>query len=279
MQNITAGLKTGRSLCVCEYIISVLTFQGFLCRFWGMKIEKISDNQIKFTLNRADLASHQIKISELAYGTEKTKGLIQDMMEQASDELGFEFNDSPLMIEAIPVSMDCIVLMVTKVDEPEEVDTKFSGFADLKDLLSEDEEGEGEPSESSEETASDPVPEETPVPSFEAKESRRRTSKSASLGVTERMFSFASLEDVIDFAHQAGFGFRGESSLYSSPENKRYYLVLRDSAQDLRSFGRLCSTALEYGSKEPFGYAREAYMAEHFNCIIKKKALQSLAEL
>ena len=68
-----------------------------------MKIERISENQIKCTLSRSDLASRQIRMSELAYGTEKTRGLFQDMMEQASNEVGFDANDLPLMIEAIPV--------------------------------------------------------------------------------------------------------------------------------------------------------------------------------
>ena len=38
-----------------------------------MKIEKISDNQIRCTLTRADLAERQLQLSELAYGTEKAK--------------------------------------------------------------------------------------------------------------------------------------------------------------------------------------------------------------
>lgn len=50
-------------------------------------------------------------------------------MQQASYEFGFEAEDIPLMIEAIPVSADCIVLIVTKVDDPEELDTRFSKFS------------------------------------------------------------------------------------------------------------------------------------------------------
>ena len=69
-----------------------------------MKIEKINDNQIKCTLNKSDLASRQIKLSELAYGTEKAKSLFRDMMQQASMEFGFEAEDIPLMIEAIPAA-------------------------------------------------------------------------------------------------------------------------------------------------------------------------------
>lgn len=94
-----------------------------------MKIERLSENQIRCTLNKSDLASRQLKISELAYGSEKAKELFRDMMQQASHELGFEADDIPLMIEAIPVSSECIVLIVTKVDDPEELDTRFSKFS------------------------------------------------------------------------------------------------------------------------------------------------------
>ena len=94
-----------------------------------MKIERVNENQIRCTLNQADLASRQLKISELAYGSEKAKELFRDMMQQASYEFGFEAEDIPLMIEAIPVSADCIVLIVTKVDDPEELDTRFSKFS------------------------------------------------------------------------------------------------------------------------------------------------------
>lgn len=50
------------------------------------------------------------------------------MMQQAAFEFGFEAEDIPLMIEAIP-SADSIVLIITKVEDPEELDTRFSKFA------------------------------------------------------------------------------------------------------------------------------------------------------
>ena len=94
-----------------------------------MKIEKINDNQIRCTLTHADLAERQLHLSELAYGTEKAKSLFHDMMQQAAFEFGFEADDIPLMIEAIPASSDSIVLIITKVEDPEELDTRFSKFA------------------------------------------------------------------------------------------------------------------------------------------------------
>ena len=80
-----------------------------------MRIEKLNDNQIRCTLTRDDLANRQIKLSELAYGTEKAKELFRDMMQQAAIEFGFEADNIPLMIEAIPLPNECIVLIITKV--------------------------------------------------------------------------------------------------------------------------------------------------------------------
>ena len=80
-----------------------------------MKIEKVNDHQIRCTLTKEDLADREIKLSELAYGTDKAKDLFRDMMQQASFEFGFEAEDIPLMIEAIPLNADCIVLILSLI--------------------------------------------------------------------------------------------------------------------------------------------------------------------
>ena len=109
-----------------------------------MKIEKISENQIRCTLNKADLSERHLKISELAYGSDKAKELFRDMMEQANIDFGFDADNIPLMIEAIPTSKDSIVLLITKVDNPDDMDAKLDRFglsdldASLDDGLEED---------------------------------------------------------------------------------------------------------------------------------------------
>ena len=54
-----------------------------------MKIEKLNDHQIRCTLTSEDLATRNIKLSELAYGSEKAKALFRDMMQQAAGSYGF----------------------------------------------------------------------------------------------------------------------------------------------------------------------------------------------
>ena len=88
-----------------------------------MKIEKMNDHQIRCTLTSEDLATRNIKLSELAYGSEKTRALFRDMMQQAAMDFGFEAEDIPLMVEAIPLSSEKIVVIITKVESPDELDT------------------------------------------------------------------------------------------------------------------------------------------------------------
>ncbi len=59
------------------------------------------------------------------------------MIQQAAQEVGFEAEDIPLMVEAIPLSSESIMLIVTKVEDPEELDTRFSKFSPFAEAESE----------------------------------------------------------------------------------------------------------------------------------------------
>ena len=100
-----------------------------------MKIEKISDTQIKVTLNHSDLMDRDLKLSELAYGSQKAQALFKDMMAKANEEFGFETDNVPLMIEAVPLSTDSIMIVVTKVDTRKNYFKQtFESLRELDDL-------------------------------------------------------------------------------------------------------------------------------------------------
>lgn len=244
-----------------------------------MKLEKVNDNQIRCTLTKADLADRQLKISELAYGTEKAKTLFRDMMQQASYEFGFEAEDIPLMIEAIPLSADCIVLIITKVEDPEELDTRFSNFAPSVH------ENEGESSfedmlQSFTEGA------ENVLDLF--KRLKEETDKIADNGKalpdkgdTEecelcKVYSFDDLDEITRLAHVLSGFYTGKSSLYKDERGGRYLLFVTKSAHTREDFNRVCNIASEYGTMENLTDVTIAYLEEHDGLIIKDDALQKL---
>lgn len=253
-----------------------------------MKIEKVNDHQIRCTLTKADLMDRELKISELAYGTEKAKTLFRDMMEQAFDEFGFEAEDIPLMIEAIPLSSECIVLIITKVEDPEELDTRFSQFAPSVHDEGRYEEGEESELMTPAETADDilnlfrklqkaeignennrnhsaPV-----VPNLPQKEEEKNMIK---------MFSFSRLDQLIHLGRVLKGFYNQHNSVYKDPASGTYKLVISKGSHSSVDFNKVCNILSEYGHYENFTPAYFAFMEEHFEAIRKEDALQALGEL
>jgi len=249
-----------------------------------MKIEKISETQIRCTLSRQDLADRDLKISELAYGSDKAKDLFRELMVQASYECGFEADDIPLMIEAIPVSGDCLVLVVTKVEDPDELDTRFSNFSSFRDDRDEDSSSVtssvaeeilecfgqlGALLGKSREAAEKPADTAESAPSVEA---------APASGLT-KVYSFPSLTAVTALAQLISPHYFGENTLYKDEVSSNYYLVLHMSHHTPEEFNRICNVISEYGTPVNTGYASLAYFAEHFKPIVKADAVQTLTVL
>lgn len=250
-----------------------------------MKIEKINENQIRCTLTREDLETHQIRISELAYGTDKAKKLFRDMMQQAQIQFGFEADNIPLMIEAIPINADSIVLIITKVEDPEELDTRFSKFAPFKDnAQTENIQFDGADNiidifqklcESKLKNLSKKVASDSDT---EKKESQTQPfSEEVPVNLT-RLFSFRYLDDVISAAHGLNGFFDGENILYKDNAGGHYQLVIRQSSCTPEEFNKVCNILSEYGSGKAFSASGEAYLREHGE-LITADALQNLIQL
>lgn len=256
-----------------------------------MKIEKINENQIRCTLTRDDLASRHLKLSELAYGTEKAKSLFREMMQQASFEFGFETNDIPLMIEAIPLSAESIILIVTKVEDPEELDTRFAKFAptsggmggtdapvmpipakmegadDILDLFNKLHEARRQAEKSAAPAAKEPE-----------KPQDAQNAEDAPVNLT-RIYRFRDLDTVIRAARVLKPLFFGANTLYRDPEERAYYLLISKTAHTPEEFNKVCNILSEYGSNTKFFPGMQAFYEEHMECVAADTALQSLAAL
>ena len=253
-----------------------------------MKIEKVNDHQIRCTLTKADLADRELKISELAYGTEKAKSLFRDMMQQAAIKFGFEAEDIPLMIEAIPLNSDCIVLIITKVEDPEELDTRFSKFAPsvhedediTEEALTEDLSHTGEEvldlfKKIKDHAASlaKTVPEMTEKASQPAEKSEEEDS---SMLNALRIFTFDSIKELLKPAALVSAFYTGNNYLYKEPVDGRYFLVVTRANAEKEAFNKACNILSEYGRLKKSVSSSHAYYEEHFELIAGPDALQKL---
>ena len=234
-----------------------------------MKIEKIDDNSIKCTLSSLDLSSRNLNLRDMTYGSQAAKRLFNEMMQKAKEEVGFSIENTPLMIEAIPLQGGAVQLIISKVDDPEELDTRFSKFSAvgsgqngwISELATQILEGAQGLMKQLKET------EEEPGVAEEKKESGDE-------GI--RLYRFRTLDRVIDAAKAVSYCDLGANSLYKAEDKKGYYVSLHSKGDDIDSLNRAANLLLEYGERVNGGSATEAYYKEHMEQLIQENALQKL---
>ncbi|EGL37291.1 hypothetical protein HMPREF9624_01175 [Oribacterium asaccharolyticum ACB7] len=234
-----------------------------------MKIEKIDDNSIKCTLSSLDLSSRNLNLRDMTYGSQAAKRLFNEMMQKAKEEVGFSIENTPLMIEAVPLQGGAVQLIISKVDDPEELDTRFSKFSAagsgqngwISELATQILEGAQGLMKQLKET------EEEPGVAEEKKESGDE-------GI--RLYRFRTLDRVIDAAKAVSYCDLGANSLYKAEDKKGYYLSLHSKGDDIDSLNRAANLLLEYGERVNGGSATEAYYKEHMEQLIQENALQKL---
>lgn len=243
-----------------------------------MTIERLSDTQIRCTLNKQDLQERELQLSELLYGSEKAKALFRDLVQMASYECGFETEDLPLMIEAIPVDADCLVLVVTKVEDSDELDSRFSNFTPF----AEKEQGS----------------EKMPIPALadeilnyfaqfkdllnkKNEENTKHTEASLEpqAELLTKVYTFDSLQAVSRFAAVIVPRYHGTAELFKNQANDRYYLLLSIAGHTAEDFNKLCNIASEYGHSAPAGTASLLYYREHFMSVGNADILHTLSKL
>lgn len=276
-----------------------------------MKIERISENQIRCTLYKADLADKELLLTELAYGTDKAKELFRELMQQASNELGFEVDNIPLMIEAIPVSKDCLILIITKVEDPDELDTRFSRFTkplvdrqteddyedDMGDIMDSDDLGDDDESNASEQTGKAGNMAGGLIEALGslaeglsalgaigagAGAAARKTAPSGSNEHTNevfRLYAFKKLDEVILSSKLISDVYTSKSSLYKNEKDSVFYLYLTKDNNTDAEFVRCCNIISEYGSRVKTTYATPDYIKEHYKLMIVDDAIHTLAKI
>lgn len=204
-----------------------------------MKIERISENQLKLTLTKADLAERKIKLEDLISPSERTQKLFRDIMEQALDEEDFISENTPLMVEAIPSGGDGIMIIVTKVNNKEKhTDEDLRRWKKKPmDTLAHEEE------------------------------------KNSDILI----YSFPSLDDVIGVSLRLDGAFKGESAVYKN--DGKYFLVMQGNTYTTEETAEDAERILkEYGQKHISTPLAKYYLLEHGETLLAEQAIKALAK-
>ena len=209
-----------------------------------MRIERISDTQMKFVLRHTDLEARDIKISELSHSSDKTQELFREMLQIAQEEGAFESSEStPYLIEATKEGVDSLAVIVTKMNA-EDLERRFSL-----------------------------------VP---AAKGRCRFKRNEYIDQPEypnedshAIISFENLDMAATAADSIALIFTGKSQLFKL--NGQYFLWLLNETEDDRPTTDLEAIMLEYGQKHAANALSRQYLTEHGETIIIENAVNKLA--
>ena len=215
-----------------------------------MKIEKINDNQIKFLLTNEDLEEREIKLSELAQGSDKAQAFFRDIMTEAMLDCGFDASNTPLMIEAMPVTMDTVMIIVSKVTK----DVDINNVISLSPKSLEDRKYKQSTIKTFEEIAEDHLDD------FYENEIY--------------IYSFKNLEDIISLSTRLSMEYDGKNMLYKYED--KYFLSLEKKNNMINHIETIIS---EYGQKHISNIISKYYLDEYGEVIIKNDAINILANI
>ena len=194
----------------------------------------------------------------------------------------------------------CVVFIITKVSNPEELDTRFSRFApsviDNEDGSDNDEADsaypEGDDDAHIEIVGQDAI---NGIMGNFADESgvfdlfKKIASKSASAAKSAeasdkdskfspiRMYCFEDLNGVGRACKVLNRFYKGKSSLYKNPDDGMFYLVLDRGDYDKKEFLKVSNMMLEYSSYIKTNAASLAFVEEHYQKLIKQNAVENMA--
>ena len=234
-----------------------------------MKIERLNENQLRFTVWSKDLPDEDFTIADLAGQTEKAEELIKYMMNKAKEEFGFITEEKPIVVEAIPVNKDCIVFLVTKV-EGEEQDEKFGYIEKLKHQAMEMAKSlkDGTIELTDDDEADDSI-------GGVNQPSDEKTGKL----LPYMIYKSKDMENFITVARMVCSFYDSDNTLYKQESDINYYLVVTHNRNTDKEFEYLCETLREFTEPYKFTYTTKYYFEEHYKTIIEKTALQTLSEL
>lgn len=202
-----------------------------------MRMEKINDRQIRCVITNQDLFERKISVRELKYGSQATAELFREMLTKASDQFGFNEEELPVMIEAIPVSPEELLVIISAVEDAEELDPHFARFNEAQAPAAEQKAPQSE-------TFYDP--------------------EAAADALKTCVIAFKNIDEVLHFCHRTGSSFPGKSVMYRDEKKHVYYIVLlRPEEMSGKDFNIYLNSIMEYGEAVRGSSMLYAYLKEH----------------
>ena len=213
-----------------------------------MKIEKVNENQFRCTMTMGELLQRHLTLKMINSDSTDTRRLVREMIERSADEVGFEPNEYPVMVEAVRNPEGDLVFTVTKITSPDDLPPQFRQQADSLRFIN------------------------NLSRALRAQQKEEKIRQPQPLAV----FCF-NRQDGVTLPPRLKKTPEGvQSSLFLNHEAGQYYLVVTAQPKAAEAFRKTCLLLSEYGRQIPSTSATKAYYAEHTQTVYPRRAIEQI---
>lgn len=229
----------------------------------AMEFIRIDENTVRCIVNEDDMREYDVEIDDFLKNRSKVQDFLHNIVERASDEVGYEPKDGLLAMQIMMLPKNRLAITFSeKMEEDGEfgdliqqvAGATLEKVASLKELF-EDEE------------------------TNEKSEPQKKGGKKKVQTVSMRIFEFDSMNEFEEFTKVISDKLNVKSSLFKDERSKRFYVILEKGRLSKVNYNNVCRIATEYGKVISDKEDRKAYIEEHFACIIAGKAIKIIKKI
>lgn len=234
-----------------------------------MKIERVDDKTVKCYISNEELEEFEIDYKDFIMRSEKAKEVVQEIMEQAQEEVGYKPPKFAFDLQIMMVPDQGLVLTFSEKDPLTDMKDGEQILECLKEMKKVLQKNKEELANAQAQIAKN-LAKNQQAPSQQTGEAKEPPKTRPDFAV----FAFRSVGRVMEYASVLPKNLRVKSALYLM--NEVYYLHLQKGSASYDRYSRACVQALEFGSLFAAEQDRVEYLKEHGECLIEERALKKL---
>lgn len=224
-----------------------------------MKFKKLDEKTVCCMLSEEELTDNGITIEDFIHNRDKVQNFLEDIIETAKAEVGFEASGPMLSIQIMGMYPDGV--MITFSEDPKDMAAAIkAGLAQAKGEFPGGEWLEAEAAPGSEKKL------------FQSE-------KQTGSGRQPAVVSFSCMDHIFDFVRNVSVRSGLNSSLYKDEQTGTYYMFLAKVRMSIERYHAVLATALEFGNLAGATELVMAEIEEHCSCIIPAKAVNTLKKI
>ena len=216
-----------------------------------MKFKRIDEDTVCCLLTEEDIQDYGLETQDFLMDREKVHGFLETLVEQAKEEVGYESRSGMLAMQIAVLPDNGVAITFSEKEEDNVrnmIEQIMNGNKMLDDIAG------------------------------RFMEEREKAEK-ASRNADSYIYCFENFETLENFCNRIQIDKPIKSRLYKDKEKNKFYLLLRKGKLSKKEFEFVEQLASEFAAFISNQNARIMYMEEHYQCMIKKKAVNVIQSM